>query len=288
MNFDPRVTPARPDLAASYLQGKVEAARFVHGEQREVVDPQAPVRREPSHDGALGTEALKGERVTVYETNEEGWTWGQLESDRYVGWLPANALAAPGPAPTHRVAALRMPVLLGPSIKMPTIELLSLGSRLAIVREEGRFAITANGCFVPRVHLATLNSFEKDFVAVAERFIGTPYVWGGKTSLGLDCSALVQISLTACGIPCPRDSYMQEAALGRPLEVGDNFSGVRRGDLVFWKSHVAIVYDERRFLHANGFHMAVAIEPIAETIARFTTEGSPVTNVRRLTLNPPP
>ena len=128
MNFDPRITPARPDLAASFLEGKVSAARFVAGELREVIDPQAPVRREPRPDAALDTEALKGERVTIYETNEEGWAWGQLESDRYVGWLPANALIAPCLAPTHRVAALRMPVLSGPSIKMPTLEMLSFGA----------------------------------------------------------------------------------------------------------------------------------------------------------------
>lgn len=282
MNYDPRITPARPDLAARFLEGKVSAARFVAGELREVVDPQTPVRREPRPDAALDTEALKGERVTVYDTNEEGWCWGQLERDRYVGWLPANALIAPGPAPTHRVAALRMPILLGPSMKMPTIELLSLGSTLAILREEGRFGVTTNGCFVPRGHLAPLASVEKDFVAVAEQFIGTPYVWGGKTSLGLDCSALVQVALTACGIACPRDGYMQEGALGSAIDPGCDFSALKRGDLVFWKGHVAIVRDNANFLHASGFHMAVAIEPVVDTIARFAKEGIPVTSVRRI------
>lgn len=281
MNFDPRITPARPDIAASFLEGKITAARYVAGELREVVEPHAPVRREPAPDAPLDTEVLKGERVMVYETNDEGWAWGQLESDRYVGWLPSNALAAPGPAPTHRVAALRMPVLVGPSIKMPTLEMLSLGATIAIVRNEGRFAVTASGYFVPQGHLAPLESFEKDFVAVAERFVGVPYLWGGKTSLGLDCSALVQISLAACGIACPRDSYMQEAAMGRPVDAGGDFSGLKRGDLVFWKGHVAIARDNAHFLHANGFHMAVAIEPMRETIARFTKEGSPVTRVRR-------
>ena len=282
MNFDPRITPARPDLAARFLEDKVKADRFVEGELQEVVIPQAPVRREPRPDAPLDTEALKGERVMVYEMNEEGWAWGQLETDRCVGWLPSNALAAPGPGPTHRVASLRMPVLVGPSIKMATMEMLSLGSMLAIAREEGRFAITASGYFAPKVHLAPLKSFEKDFVAVAERFVGVPYLWGGTTSLGLDCSALVQVSLAACGIASPRDTYMQETVLGQAVDPGDDFSGLKNGDLVYWKGHVAIVRDERHFLHANGFHMAVAIEPIRETIARFTEEGTPVSSVRRL------
>jgi hypothetical protein len=282
MNFDPRLTPARPDLAASFLQGKISAARFVEGELREVVEAQAPVRREPRPDASLDTEALKGERVMLYDTTEDGWAWVQLQNDRYVGWMPLSALAAPGPAPTHRVTALRTPVLLGASIKMPMLESLPLGATLALLRTEGRFGITAYGCYVPLVHVAPLQERDSDFVAVAERFVGMPYVWGGKTSLGLDCSALVQLSLTACGIACPRDSDMQEAALGRPVAVAGDLSGVRRGDLVFWKGHVAIVRDERHLLHANGFHMAVAIEPIREALARFAADGNPVTSVKRL------
>lgn len=282
VKFDPRITPARPDLAASHLEGRVAASRYVAGEVREIVDPVAPVRREPRPDAALDTEALKGERVTVYDTTEEGWSWGQLESDRYVGWLPANALGAPGPEPTHRVAAVRMPVLVGPSIKVPTYEMLSLGSKIAIARSEGSFAVTAAGLFVPQVHIAQLGTVETDFVAVAERFINVPYLWGGKTSLGLDCSALVQVSLAACGIACPRDSHMQEEALGVAIDAGGNLAGLERGDLVFWKGHVAIAYDSAHFLHANAFHIAVAVEPVRETIARFMASGSAVTRVRRL------
>lgn len=282
MNFDPRITPARPDLAASYLQGKVTAARFVVGEAQEVVDPIVPMRREPRHDSVLDTEALKGERVTVYETTEEGWCWAQLEGDRYVGWMPANGLGAPGPAPTHRVRAVRMPVLVGPSIKVATHEMLSFGSAIAIARNEGSFAVTAGGFFVPQIHLASVGTFETDFVAIAERFINVPYLWGGKTSLGLDCSALVQLSLSACGISCPRDSHIQETSLGRLVDAGSDLSGLERGDLVFWKGHVAIAYDNAHFLHANAFHMAVAVEPVHETIARFTKSDCAVTAVRRL------
>src|SRR3954452_16114696 len=143
--FDPRLTPARPDLAALELKGKVEATRFVAGERQEVIEAQVPVRRTPASDAAIETEALKGERVVVYETTEEGWAWGQLEADGYVGWLPANALARPGIAPTHKVAVPRTLVFPGPSIKLPPIEALSLGARLSVTRLDGPLAVTTHG-----------------------------------------------------------------------------------------------------------------------------------------------
>lgn len=277
MNFDPRITPARGDLAAKHLEGKVTAARFVEGEEREVIDAQAPVRSEPTPDAPLVTEALLGERVTIYEFNDEGWAWGQLAGDGYVGWLPANALLAPREAPTHRVTALRTLAFPGPSIKLPPVVMPPLGARLVVTREQDRFAVSPVG-FLPAGHLAPLAHRETDFVAVAERFLGTPYLWGGKTNYGLDCSGLVQVALSACGIVCPRDSDMQENALGMPVDLDD----ARRGDLVFWKGHVAIVRNQTTFLHANAFHMAVAIEPIAEAVARIAASGSDVSSVKRL------
>jgi len=280
--FDPRVTPARPDLAAKALEGKVKAARYVEGAPREVIEPQAPLRAEPRPDAALLTEALKGERVTVYDGNGEGWAWGQLASDGYVGWLPENALAQPGPAPTHKVAALRTLAFPGPSIKMPPLEALPLGARLAIARTEERMAVTHTAGYVPAAHLAPLDRNETDFVAVAERFLGTPYLWGGKTALGLDCSGLVQVALTACGMSCPRDSDMQEQALGTAAAADP--SALRRGDLIFWKGHVAIARDATTLLHANAHHMAVAIEPIAEAVARIRKAGLDIASIRRIAL----
>jgi hypothetical protein len=276
MNFDPRVTPARPDLAAKHLEGKVTAGRFVAGEEREVIDAQASVREAPAPDAVQVTEALMGERVTVYEFNQEGWAWGQLAGDGYVGWLPANALVPPRAAPTHRVAALRTLAFPGASIKLPPVGAPPLGSCVSVMREQDRFAVTSAG-FIPRNHLAPMNEYESDFVSVAERFLGTPYLWGGKTNHGLDCSGLVQISLQASGVPCPRDSDMQEQTLGREIDIGQ----VRRGDLVFWPGHVAIARDGANFIHANAFHMAVAVEPIARAIARITAAGSHVTSVKR-------
>ncbi len=277
MNFDPRITPARPDLAAKRLEGKVTAARFAEGEEHEVIDAQAPLRERPSPDAPLMTEALLGERVTVYEFDQEGWAWGQLAGDGYVGWLPANALMPPRDAPTHKVVALRTLAFPGPSIKLPPVAMPPLGSRVAMSREHDRFAVSAVG-FIPLGHLAPLAQREKDFVAVAERFMGVPYLWGGKTNLGLDCSGLVQVALGACGIPCPRDSDMQENAFGTTIDIAQ----ARRGDLVFWKGHVAIVRDGANVIHANAYHMAVAVEPIATALARITAAGSHVTSVKRV------
>jgi cell wall-associated NlpC family hydrolase len=248
----------------------------------EVAEPQAPLRHAPSPDALLDTEALKGERVIVYETTDEGWARGRLETDGCVGYLPAGALCPPGPALTHKVAALRTLVFPGPSIKLPPVEALPLGAKVAVARIDGSFAITASGSHVPARHLAPLDAMERDFVAVAERFLGAPYLWGGKTSLGLDCSGLVQVALAACGIASPRDSHLQEQALGEPLASSTNISKLRRGDLLFWKGHVAIVRDETTLIHANAYHMEVAIEPIADAIARIRAAGSDMTSVRRL------
>jgi hypothetical protein len=279
--FDPRVTPARLDLAAKHLQGQVAAARFVDGVLREVVEAQAPLRHAPELDAPFATEALRGERVTVYEEDGEGWCWGQLAADGYVGFIPQQALMPPGPEPTHRVAALRTFVFPGPSIKVPPLMALSLGSRIAIARFDRGFGwLTAAGC-IPEQHLATVDAVEPDFVAVAERFVGVPYLWGGKTSLGLDCSGLVQVALNAAGFACPRDSDMQEQALGTPLGLSE-IDVLQRGDLIFWKGHVAIVRDADLLVHANAFHMAVAVEPIAEALRRIAAAGSAPTSVRRL------
>jgi len=279
---DPRITPARGDLAAKHLEGKVQAARFVDGALREIATPQAPMRRAPRPDAMLDTEALKGERVTVYDANEEGWSWGQLANDGHVGWLPTDALRDAGVEPSYTVSALRTFVFPAPDIKLAPIESLSFGCKLRIARIEMNFAVTTGSGYVPLRHLSDAAYRESDFVAVAERFIGTPYLWGGKTSLGLDCSALLQLALASAGVTCPRDSDMQEQALGSAIEPTRDCSNLRRGDLVFWEGHVAIARDNATLIHANAHHMAVAIEPIVEAIARIRATGSETTSIRRI------
>jgi cell wall-associated NlpC family hydrolase len=278
MSFDPRVTPARPDLAAAHLRGVVAAPRYVEGVSFEVFDAVAPVRKAPVPDAMLETEALKGERVTIYDEDGEGWGWGQLHGDGYVGWLPMNALRAPGPTATHKVAVLRTILFPGRAHKAQPVEGLLLGSRLAVVGQDVDLARLASGGYVPARHLVPLDAAAADFVAVAERFTGVPYLWGGKTSLGIDCSGLVQVSLTACGTECPRDSDMQRA-LGTAVAPDE---ALQRGDLVFWAGHVGMMRDAATLLHANAFHMAVTSEPIVEAIARIRAAGNEVAAIKRL------
>lgn len=282
---DPRLVPARPDLAAAHLAGTVTAGRYVPGEERVVVEPAAPLKKEPSNDGPQETEILAGERFTVYETIAEGWCWGQLSTDGYVGWVPSNALAPlPKVAPSAKVTATRTLVFPGPSIKLPVIGWLPLGSPVGVVREVEangrRFAVTASGGHVDLRHLGPLDRFETDPVAVAERFLEAPYLWGGRTAIGLDCSGLVQAAYRACGVEVPRDSDLQEARLG--TAVGLDPDGFRRGDVLCWPGHVALVRDRETMIHANAFHMKCAIEPTRPALTRIAAAGYALRSVKRV------
>jgi hypothetical protein len=279
---DPRLTPARPDLAAKYLEGKVAAARFVTGEDFEIADALAPMRSGPSCDAELSTQALKGERVTIYDRNVEGFAWGQLNSDGYVGWLPDSALAKPAAPPTHKIIAVRTFAFPGPSIKLPPVDTLVMGAMINVVRAEAPFAVTREGWYLPLPHIGGIERHAEDFVAVAERFVGTPYLWGGKSSFGIDCSGLVQVSLNAAGTGCPRDSDMQQDGLGRALDPAEP-EKLQRGDLIFWIGHVAIVRDADSIVHANAHHMATVIENTKDAIARIKSAGSEITAIKRLT-----
>ncbi len=277
---DPRLTPARPGLADIRLRGSVEAARYVEGRPRRVVVASAPLRRRPSPDSGTDTEVLLGDAVTFYE-EAEGHAFVQLERDGYVGYLPAGSLGPADPAPTHGVTALRTFLYPEPDLKRPPLGFLSLGARLAVTGLAGEYLETPQG-FVFAEHCAETGSTEPDFAATAERLVGVPYLWGGRWGgLGLDCSGLVQLSLHLAGRDCPRDADMQETGL--EAIAPDGADGLRRGDLVFWKGHVGLMLDGTRLIHANGFHMAVAVEPLAQARARILAKSyGAVTSIRRL------
>lgn len=282
--LDRRVTPARPDLAAESLRGRVAAQRYAAPVSMRVQAEASALRGAPTPEASVDTQALFGERVDVYERTIEGWAWGQLARDGYVGWLAAEDLCAddPAAAPAHRVAVARTFIYPTRSMKAPPLMALPMNALVRAQDDDGAFARVGQG-FVWSRHLAPHDSSEPDFVSVAERFEHAPYLWGGKTWLGLDCSGLIQIALHAAGREAPRDTDMQAAALGAPLAVTDDLAGLRRGDLVFWKGHVGVMRDASTLLHANGHHMQVASEPLAQARARIAAGGSfgAITMIRR-------
>lgn len=286
--LDRRLNAFRPDLADIRLEGHVDATRFVDGTMRRVAIGSTPLRRKPEPQAAWDTELLRGEAVRVFDA-EGDWVWVQNETDGYVGYCAGDALGAVSPEPTHRVTALRTFVYPDADMKLPAVGSLSLGAAVALDDDEvetrgTRFRRLAGGdgaVVAAHVLPSGAASSVDDFVTVAERFIETPYLWGGRTSLGLDCSALVQLSLMMAGIAAPRDTDLQEKQLGQPVADGVGTALVR-GDLVFWPGHVAIMIDHRRIVHASGHQMAVVVEPLTAAIARIAATGAPPSSVRRL------
>lgn len=281
MPLDRRLHAYRPDLAAAHLRGRVEAACYVAGVERRVTVGAAALRHAPSADAPMDSQLLFGEAFTVYEARD-GWAWGQSGADGYVGYVAAALLGPPAAAPTHRVAVPVSFLYPRPDIKAPPRDILPMNAKVAVAAEQGRFAELATGGFVWCGHLAAHDGPATDFVAVAEQFLHAPYLWGGKTAAGIDCSGLVQMALEAVGRPAPRDSDLQEAALGVPLSAPFDLAGLRRGDLLFWKGHVGIMCDGARLLHANAHHMQVALEPVGQTLARIARAGSRLRMVRRM------
>jgi len=276
--FDPRLTPARPDLAAAYLMGKVEAARFAEGKIKQAIRGNVALRDAPSFDAQLHTEVLFGEMLTVYE-EKNGWVWGQCALDSYVGHARSSEFASPGPAPTHRVDVFKTPLQSAPDVKRGAVDFLPMNAKVCVLAEEDRYAKIADNLYVFAGHLVSIASRAPDWVAVAERFMGVPYLWGGKTVDGLDCSGLIQLALEAGGIKSPRDADMMEAVLGTPVSIEQDFSGLKRGDILFWNEHVGVMLDATRLLHANGFHMKVEVEALRDAAARL---ARPITSIKRI------
>jgi len=277
---DRRATPANDRVAHDSLRGLVRAPRYTSGAEASVIKDVATIWRAPGE--GRERQLVFGEAFAVLDV--DGYAFGYAKRDGYVGYVAVGSLALPAIKANARIC-VRMTHALGkPDIKTAAEQLLlSFGARVHVVdRSDGWARITTNhhGLYVPEGHLCTLDLLENDPVAVAERFPGTPYVWGGNSAMGIDCSGLVQAACLACGIPCPGDSDQQEARLGAALPDG---TPPERGDLLFWKGHVAWVVDSDTILHANAHHMAVSNEPLRDAVARIAAQGGgPVTAHKRL------
>ncbi len=278
--LDPRRHVYRDDMAAASLKDQVRAQRYVQGELRQVVGSVAPVRLVPRFDAPLLTEALCGEMVTVYDA-AEGWGWVQLENDGYVGYMPMDNLSATIEEPTHWAVSRGTFVYPAPDLKRPPIMRLGFNAKVTVLRREGRFLELARGGYVFGGHLQLVEEKAKDFVRLAERLIGTPYLWGGRSGLGIDCSGLVQLAMQGAGMICPRDTDMQEAEVGQALPDRD-VDKLQRGDLVFWRGHVGIVQSGEWMIHASGHQMEVVVEPIRRAVERIAPTHGDVTSIRRI------
>jgi cell wall-associated NlpC family hydrolase len=271
--MDRRLTPANDRAALEILRGKVAAPRYVSGEAASVVTPLTDLCRAPGE--ARDRQLLLGDGVTVIDRND-GWAFVQSGKDEYCGYV-ADAALGPATTPTHRVAFPATHLYPEARVQAHERASLSFGARVTVAATTDRFAETPDG-FIPLVHLAPADTLMSDPVAVAEMFLGTPYLWGGNSRAGIDCSGLVQAALLACGIACPGDSDLQAGAVGTALEPD---APLERGDLVFWKGHVAMVADPDRLIHAYGHIMSTGHEGIADAISRISASGTPVLCRRR-------
>ena len=277
---DPRVHPYRPDLAAAYLRGRVKADRFIDGVECQVRTGFASMVESPVFEARQSSQLLFGERFTVYD-DRDGWVWGQNETDGYVGWIRLETLSDEVTEPTHVVKALRTFLFSDADLKSPTVDVLSMGASVTVLREKGRWAEIAGGGWVFTGHLLGDDGLLPDMAETALAFLGSPYLWGGRTSIGLDCSGLVQIAAAMAGYECPRDSDQQRAELGETISPDGAGHAYRRGDIVFFPGHVGIMRDGDTLIHANAHHMAVVAEPLADVVARAGAKGG-ITAVNRV------
>lgn len=269
--LDPRLNAFRPDLADFRLEGRVEAAHYVEAKRAEVMAACVDVRRAPDAASGLDTQFLLGERVRVYES-KNGWSWVQSERDRYVGYMRGADLGPGHLKPTHEIVAPRTFAYREPDMKTPAVRALSMGSRFSVAgMAETRgldYVVTDAGEAIVAKHVRLIAPRAEDYVAWAEKLLGAPYLWGGTSAFGVDCSGLVSLSMRMAGHDVLRDTPMQESSIGAALD--RKRTGLKRGDLVFWKGHVAIVADDgRTILHASGHTMDVALEPLNAAIERI-------------------
>lgn len=271
-DLDPRLNAYRPDLADIALSGQLAAESYSAGAELEIRRGAADLRRAPEPGAPLESQLLFGEKVSCFE-RKSGWAWVQNRRDGYVGYLRADALGEPRARPSHQVSALRTLLFPAPDLKAPILDSLSMASPVAVIARSGDYSEIDGGGWIYTEHLTALDQPQPDYTATALAFLGTPYLWGGRSSLGLDCSALVQLALALAGMPCRRDSGQQETSLGPMEPWRPGTTRPRYGDLIYMADHVAIALDETRVVHATAHGLQVRIEPLADLEARVQADG---------------
>jgi cell wall-associated NlpC family hydrolase len=275
---DPRRNLYRSDLADATLEGTVPAERYVSGTPARICKPIVPARRTTDPAKPRDTEFLMGEPVLIFDRNDS-WAWVKSQRDGYVGYIDQAALNVGAPDPTHRVNTIRSHLYPAPELKRFALAALPYGALVTVIDQTEKWAQLADGQWVSLAHLAPISQIAQDPVAEAIRFLGVPYLWGGRSSDGMDCSALIQFALEACGIPCPRDSDMQEAELGRAIDRAD----LQATDLIFWPGHVGMMMDRDRMIHANATDMAVRVWTLSDVEAHIIRiEGHAIRTIKRL------
>jgi len=278
--LDKRLYAFRKDLAEIGLKGRIDSLHFVEGETARITRPVVPSRLEADRARPRDTEYLFGEEIRVFDT-ADGWAWVKSQRDGYVGYIDAGALAYGAPAPTHFVSAIRSHLYPAPELKRYAADALPFGCQVTVVEHQERWAQIADGQWLYSNHLTPIGQQESDPASVAIRFLECPYLWGGRSSEGMDCSALIQFALEACGMECPRDTDMQEAKLGTNL--ARDIKELQRNDLVFWPGHVGIMLNGTDILHCNATDMATRIWPLSDLEAHILKiEGNPIQSVNRL------
>lgn len=279
---DPRVTPSRPDLAADWLDGYLEAEHFAKPDPHSIEKDMVPLYRTPDDSQGIQSQLLYGECFDVLE-DKDGWLWGQNHSDGYVGYIKKEGAIKKRTRSTHQVMNIGTWGYASRDIKSAPVQYYSFGSLLEVTDMEDRYAQLADGTYVMCGHIRALDAPDTDPISHAFRFLGVPYLWGGRSSCGIDCSALIQLCMDQCGIKIPRDTDLQQKALGKTIAANLGEAALVPGDLVFWPGHIAMLIDRTNIIHANTRSMAVSIDELAE-FARWKGEndGSTITAIKRL------
>jgi cell wall-associated NlpC family hydrolase len=277
--LDPRINAYRRDLADTTLSGVVNAERYVEGQLRQCVRGVVPLLEAPKADAKQVSQIRYGEFLDVFEEREDGYRWVQNRSDRYVGYLPPVELSEEIADLSNRVHVLRTFIYSEPDIKSPPIDEVTLGSYVRVRKKVKECVELADGGYIFAKHVVPPDEMKApDYVFTAGRLLGVPYLWGGRTPKGTDCSGLVQLSLEMAGIDIPRDSDQQRATVGRDLPCHWRDVSWKRGDIVFFVGHVGIMTGPDHIIHASGHDMKVVVEPLLDVVGR----RNPINGIGRL------